>query len=170
MLNSVSRVRSAVGRVDSPLGATSLRPRHWPATILTGGPSPPGSRLEQGTEPVKVTLADFRHLAARQVAPVVEHGLEGLDALLAQGSAAESEAVDYYRFTSDLKRTLDETQRQQLIGILWDIVYADGSRSEMEDHAIWRVADLLGVSGRERIVQRQEAAERAGLGAIDDAK
>jgi uncharacterized tellurite resistance protein B-like protein len=39
----------------------------------------------------------------------------------------------------------------------------------MEDHAIWRIADLLGVSGRERIVQRQEAAERAGLGAIDDA-
>jgi uncharacterized tellurite resistance protein B-like protein len=93
-----------------------------------------------------------------------------LDQLIAEGQKAEIEAVDYYRFTTELKRQLDEVQRQQLIGILWDIVYADGSRSEMEDHAIWRVADLLGVSGRERIVQRQEAAERAGLGAIDDAK
>ncbi|MFL0690805.1 MAG: TerB family tellurite resistance protein [Agrobacterium tumefaciens] len=92
-----------------------------------------------------------------------------LDALIAAGQDAESEAVDYYRFTTELKRQLTEEQRQQLVGLLWDIVYADGNRSEMEDHAIWRVADLLGVSARERIVQRQEAAERAGLGAIDDA-
>ncbi|MFN3318468.1 MAG: TerB family tellurite resistance protein [Allorhizobium sp.] len=101
-----------------------------------------------------------------------EYGLEesDLDALIAAGQDAESEAVDYYRFTTELKRQLNEDERQHLVGILWDIVYADGSRSEMEDHAIWRVADLLGVSGRERIVQRQEAAERAGLGAIDDAK
>jgi uncharacterized tellurite resistance protein B-like protein len=91
-----------------------------------------------------------------------------LDALIAAGQDAENQAVDYYRFTTELKRQLNEEQRQQLVGILWDIVYADGTRSEMEDHAIWRVADLLGVPGRERIVQRQEAAQRAGLGAIDD--
>lgn len=99
-----------------------------------------------------------------------QYGLDGtnLDALIAAGQDAENQAVDYYRFTTELKRQLDEGQRQQLIGLLWDIVYADGTRSEMEDHAIWRVADLLGVSGRERIVQRQEAAERAGLGVIDD--
>ncbi|QEE45599.1 hypothetical protein FVA81_13700 [Rhizobium sp. WL3] len=100
-----------------------------------------------------------------------QYGLDeaNLDALIAAGQDAENQAVDYYRFTTELKRQLDEEQRQQLVGLLWDIVYADGTRSEMEDHAIWRVADLLGVSGRERIVQRQEAAERAGLGAIDDA-
>jgi uncharacterized tellurite resistance protein B-like protein len=100
-----------------------------------------------------------------------EYGLDDgtLDALIEAGQDAESEAVDYYRFTTELKRQLNEDERQHLVGILWDIVYADGTRSEMEDHAIWRIADLLGVSGRERIVQRQEAAERAGLGAIDDA-
>lgn len=91
-----------------------------------------------------------------------------LNALIAAGQDAENQAVDYYRFTTELKRQLNEEQRQQLVGVLWDIVYADGTRSEMEDHAIWRVADLLGVPGRERIVQRQEAAQRAGLGAIDD--
>ncbi len=91
-----------------------------------------------------------------------QYGLDGrqLDALIAAGEEAESEAVDYFRFTSDLKRHLDNDQRLELIGILWDIVYADGERSEMEDHAIWRIADLLGVSGRERIMKRQEAAAR----------
>lgn len=85
-----------------------------------------------------------------------------LDALVAAGTDAESEAIDFFRFTSELKRQLSEEQRVGLIGLLWEIVYADGERSEMEDHAIWRIADLLGVSGRERIMKRQEVAERVG--------
>lgn len=92
-----------------------------------------------------------------------------IDALLAESRKVESEAVDYYRFTSELKRTLDESQRTQLVGILWDIVHADGTRSEMEDHAIWRIADLLGVSGRDRVHERQEAQARAGLEGEGDA-
>ncbi|ACM38004.1 TerB family tellurite resistance protein [Agrobacterium vitis] len=85
-----------------------------------------------------------------------------IDALLEAGQQAESEAVDYYRFTSELKRRLDENQRLELVSVLWDIVYADGMRNEMEDHILWRVADLLGVSDRDRILARQKAAERAG--------
>ena len=91
------------------------------------------------------------------------YGLEGkaLDAMIAAGETAGHEAVDYHRFTSELKRHLDEEQRLELIGILWDIVYADGRRSEMEDHVIWRIADLMGVDGRDRITLRQAAALRA---------
>jgi uncharacterized tellurite resistance protein B-like protein len=44
--------------------------------------------------------------------------------------------------------------------MLWEIAYADGKRSEMEDHVIWRIADLLGVSGRDRIIKRQEVAAK----------
>jgi uncharacterized tellurite resistance protein B-like protein len=83
-----------------------------------------------------------------------------LEALLEAGQDAGKEAVDYYRFTTDVRRHLDEDQRIELIGILWDIVYADGERSEMEDHVIWRIADLLGVSVRDRVLQRQQAATR----------
>ena len=85
-----------------------------------------------------------------------------LDALVAAGTDAESEAIDFFRFTSELKRQLSEEQRVDLIGLLWEIVYADGERSEMEDHAIWRIADLMGVSGRERIMKRPEVAGRVG--------
>lgn len=91
-----------------------------------------------------------------------QYRLDGkqLDGVIAAAQEAESTAVDYYHFTSDLKRHLNTEQRLELIGILWDIVYADGERSEMEDHVIWRIADLLGVSSRERIQKRQEAAAR----------
>lgn len=102
---------------------------------------------------------------------VKEHyGLDAgkLEALLDAGQRAENEAVDYYRFTSELKRRLNEDQRLELIDVLWDIVYADGVRNEMEDHILWRVADLLAVSDRDRIMSRQSAAVRAGqAGDID---
>src|ERR1700712_4062052 len=41
-----------------------------------------------------------------------QYGLSNreLDALIAAGQEAESEAVDYFRFTSDLKRHLDSEQ------------------------------------------------------------
>ncbi|WP_026620067.1 putative tellurite resistance protein B-like protein [Ensifer sp. WSM1721] len=86
-----------------------------------------------------------------------------LNALVAAGESAESEAIDFYRFTSEIKRHLSEEQRVELVGMLWEIVYADGARSEMEDHAIWRIADLLGVSGRDRVLKRQEAAAKIDL-------
>lgn len=88
-----------------------------------------------------------------------------LKALIEAGREAGSEAVDYYRFTSDLRRHLvNEDDRVELLGILWDIVYADGQRSEIEDHVIWRIADLLGVSARDRVLQRQQAAARSTVG------
>ncbi len=30
----------------------------------------------------------------------------------------------------------------------------------MEDHVIWRIADLLGVSARDRVTERQKVAAR----------
>ena len=86
-----------------------------------------------------------------------------LNALVAAGETAESEAIDFYRFTAEIKRRLSEEQRVELVGMLWDIVYADGARSEMEDHAIWRIADLLGVSGRDRVLKRREAAAKIDM-------
>lgn len=83
-----------------------------------------------------------------------------LDSLMEAGRSAGSEAVDYYRFTSDLKRHLNPDECVALIGALWDLVYADGERSEMEDHVIWRIADLLGVSARDRVTERQKVAAR----------
>ncbi|MEY9097317.1 putative tellurite resistance protein B-like protein [Sinorhizobium fredii] len=49
-----------------------------------------------------------------------------LNALVAAGETAESEAIDFYRFTAEIKRRLSEEQRVELVGMLWDIVYADG--------------------------------------------
>jgi uncharacterized tellurite resistance protein B-like protein len=42
--------------------------------------------------------------------------------------------------------------------MMWEIVFADGRVNEFEDNLMWRAADLLGVSSRERIAARQRVA------------
>ncbi len=90
------------------------------------------------------------------------YGLDGeeLHKFLTAGEDAERDAVDYYRFTSVLNRKLDAEQKRVLIGILWEIAYADGVRHEVEEHVIWRVSELLGIETRERILARQDAEKR----------
>jgi uncharacterized tellurite resistance protein B-like protein len=82
--------------------------------------------------------------------------------LIDKATAAEHEAVDLYHFTSLLNRVLDEDGRARVIEMMWEIVYADGRRDELEDNLLWRAADLLGVSPRQRIELRQRIARKAG--------
>jgi len=81
------------------------------------------------------------------------------------GTLAENEAVDLYRFTSLLNRTLDEAGRLGIVEMMWEVVFADGRVNEFEDNLIWRAADLLGVSSRDRIaIRRRVAGEKADSG------
>ncbi len=82
--------------------------------------------------------------------------------LIDKATAAEHESVDLYHFTSLLNRVLDEEGRGRVIEMMWEIVYADGRRDELEDNLLWRAADLLGVSPRHRIELRQRIAKQAG--------
>jgi uncharacterized tellurite resistance protein B-like protein len=77
------------------------------------------------------------------------------DELIDKATLAEHEAVDLYHFTSLLNRSLNEPGRARIIEMMWEIVYADGDRDELEDNLLWRAADLLGVSQRQRIELRQ---------------
>ena len=84
--------------------------------------------------------------------------------MLAAARRQEESAVDLFRFTSRINRALDERQKTEFIGLLWQIVHADDKRNELEDHLVWRIAELIGVSGRVRIEKRQDVErERKGL-------
>jgi len=86
------------------------------------------------------------------------------DELIERATAAENESVDLFHFTSLLNRTLDEPGRARIVGLMWEIVYADGERDELEDNLVWRAADLLGVSARERIELRRRLGAAADGG------
>jgi uncharacterized tellurite resistance protein B-like protein len=55
--------------------------------------------------------------------------------------------------------------------MMWELVYADGQVSEFEDNVVWRAADLLGVSARDRIDLKHRVAGRqsAASGSSDSA-
>lgn len=73
------------------------------------------------------------------------------DRLIASATRVEGEAVDLYHFTSVIMRSVDEEGRLRIVEMMWEMVYADGQVSEFEDNVVWRAADLLGVSSRDRI-------------------
>jgi uncharacterized tellurite resistance protein B-like protein len=78
--------------------------------------------------------------------------------LIDVGTLAENEAVDLYRFTSLINRTLDEAGRLGIVEMMWEMIFVDGRVNEFEDNLMWRVADLLGVSSRDRIALRRRVA------------
>ena len=80
------------------------------------------------------------------------------DQLIASATLVEGEAVDLYHFTSVIMRSVDEAGRLRIVEMMWELVYADGQVSEFEDNVVWRAADLLGVSSRDRIDLKHRVA------------
>ena len=83
------------------------------------------------------------------------------DHLIASATLVEGEAVDLYHFTSVIMRSVNEEGRLRIVEMMWELVYADGEVSEFEDSVVWRAADLLGVSSRDRIDLKQRVAARS---------
>lgn len=81
------------------------------------------------------------------------------DKLIADATLVEGEAVDLYHFTSVIMREVNEEGRLRIVEMMWELVYADGYVSEFEDNIVWRAADLLGISSRDRINLKHRVAD-----------
>jgi uncharacterized tellurite resistance protein B-like protein len=90
------------------------------------------------------------------------------DQLIASAMLVEGEAVDLYRFTSVIMRSVNEEGRLRIVEMMWELVYADGQVSEFEDNVVWRAADLLGVSSRDRIDLKHRVAAKLATPATDN--
>lgn len=76
--------------------------------------------------------------------------------LVVAAERSERDAVDIYSFTSKLKKALAEEERLEIIEMMWEIAFADGEVHGYEENLIWRTAELLGISSRERIRARKK--------------
>ncbi len=83
-----------------------------------------------------------------------------VEELIKQASEREKSAVDYYQFTANLSG-LAEEERINIIRLMWKVVFADGYNHELEDNMVWRIAELIGVSSRERAILRKEMKAQA---------
>jgi uncharacterized tellurite resistance protein B-like protein len=146
---------------------------------LKGGDKPSGP---DGSDPDVAAVALFYHVIgadgvvdeaeaeALRTMIAEEYADSGTSAqaLLQAGEAADRESVDLYAFTSVLNRSLDPEGKVHFIELLWRLAYADGHRHELEDHVVWRISDLMGVSSRERVLARQRALKNAGFEGWED--
>ena len=57
---------------------------------------------------------------------------------------------------------VDAAGRARIVEMMWEMVFADDRVSEMEESVVWRAADLLGVSSRERIELKRRVAADLG--------
>lgn len=87
--------------------------------------------------------------------------------LIAEATRRDNEAVDFYQFTSALS-DLDHQERIEIIRLMWQVVFADNENHELEDNMVWRVAELIGVSARERTVLRAQMRRGAEAGDFED--
>ncbi len=88
----------------------------------------------------------------------LDHGQAGR--LITQAIEQEKDAVDLYGFTSVLTRRLNREDRLKVVEMLWEIVVADGVIHELEANLVWRAAELLGVTSRDRIRLRKSVENR----------
>jgi uncharacterized tellurite resistance protein B-like protein len=88
------------------------------------------------------------------------------DKLIASATRVEGEAVDLYHFTSVIMREVNEDGRLKIVEMMWELVYADGQVSEFEDNVVWRAADLLAVSSRDRIELKHRVAARRSAAVV----
>lgn len=125
-------------------------PRLAAAALLVHTISIDGEIATEEKDRLQKVLQDKYALSAAETAELIE-----------EASAADKEAVDLYGFTSVLKRKLSEEERIDILALVWDLVYADGVVHEFEDNLVWRIAELLGISSRDRMILKKRAGKMA---------
>ena len=78
-----------------------------------------------------------------------------VDKLVREAAKRDAESVDFYKFTSGLTQ-LEMGDRIEIIRMMWTVVFADRQNHELEDNMVWRIAELIGVSSRDRTILRNQ--------------
>ncbi|MAV98892.1 MAG: hypothetical protein CML81_03670 [Rhodobiaceae bacterium] len=71
--------------------------------------------------------------------------------LLEIGVSEEKSATDLYAYTNTIKKSLDLIERKKIIEMMWQIIVTDDNFDPYENNLVWRVAELIGISTRERV-------------------
>jgi uncharacterized tellurite resistance protein B-like protein len=123
-------------------------PRLAVAALLVHLAAVDGTVTDDERRIVRETLEDYYGLEADEV-----------EKLVVEATRRDADAVDFYQFTSALK-TLDPEERVEVVRMMWQVVFADKKNDELEDNMVWRIAELIGVSARDRTVLRNQMARK----------
>ncbi|MDS9468172.1 TerB family tellurite resistance protein [Paracoccus sp. MBLB3053] len=121
---------------------------------------------------VRIARADDRYseIEKRRIEMVLarRRGLDHNEAAERRAAAEmiEAEAPDTVRFTRSIKDRVEIEDRRNIIAALWEVAYADGSRSAEEESMIRLIAGLLGVNDRDSALVRQRVLDDLGISGL----
>lgn len=100
---------------------------------------------------------DADEMARIDVITANRYGLDAAATASLRGDAEqlEIEAPDTVRFTRAIKDAVAYEDRLGVIEALWQVVMADGKRTQDEDTVLRLVSNLLGVTDRDSALARQ---------------
>ena len=157
MLGSMKKLLAHLAGNARP-GAKSDLENRWlvTAALLTRAATINREMSEARQEALHSVLQSYFGLDDHTTSRVIE-----------ESAAVNRNAIDLYHFTRELNKMFDGEGCRQIIQMMWEIAYADGNADEFDANIIWRAADLLGVSSRQRIELRQQvSAGRAAFTGI----
>lgn len=80
--------------------------------------------------------------------------------LVNHASDKADDLISAYEFTSVLHKHLDDAEKTRIVGMLWEVAYADGELDKYEDSLVLKISDLLHVS-RARVMRLKHDAQTA---------
>jgi uncharacterized tellurite resistance protein B-like protein len=83
-----------------------------------------------------------------------------LTALLATAEARSADLVQLHPYTTAIADKMTPEQRLTCMEMLWEVVYADGVLDPEEDALIRKLATLIYVDDRDRVLARQRVQAR----------
>ena len=125
----------------------SMEPKLAVAALLVHLAAIDGQVTDAEREALEGTLMDYTGLGDSEVSK-----------LIAEATRQDQESVDFYRFTSALS-SLDNGEKLEIIRMMWQVVFADKKNHELEDNMVWRIAELIGISARQRTTLRNQMAK-----------
>lgn len=115
---------------------------------------------------VRVARSDHDYAdSERQLIEKIAKNRFNLDAaeaatLLKDGEELETEAPDTVRFTRAIKDAVPFEERLGIVEALWEVVLADGMRTDEENALLRLVSNLLGVTDTDSAMARQRVAAK----------
>lgn len=151
----LGRLKAAIQSMREPATAEapSAEPARLACAAVLARAAQLDGRLDAGEEAAMLRLMTERfsidETAAREI---LDEAVDDLDA-----------SNDIYRYTKVLRDAFDEAERIDLMEMLWEVAYADGTLHELEAQLMRRMAGLLFVDDRESGAARKRALAKLGL-------
>jgi uncharacterized tellurite resistance protein B-like protein len=142
MFEAISRLFT---RPEEPFDAHD--PKLSVAALLIHLAAVDGEIIDAERQALRGALIDHYDLGETQV-----------DQLIAEATRRDSDAVDFYHFTSAISSLPDE-EKIEIIRMMWQVVFADHRNHELEDNMVWRIAELIHVPARQRTILRNQMAK-----------